>query len=101
MVDRRLRKEEVRAWLKSLPANFPVGEGCCAGDCPLARYLNERFGRDGHSICQGKYGTYGPDDNTWEEPTPDWATRFIYALDGRYADNVILAGEALAVLNSC
>jgi hypothetical protein len=53
-----LRRDDFLAWLSRFPDHHIVGTGAEIWDCPVARFVRERFGTDCAAVTQGVAAFY-------------------------------------------
>ena len=103
-----LFRAKFRAWLAGQPADAEVGRTYVCTDCPLARWLRERF--DHATVAGRAYEACNAYARASWRSLPRWAQDFTWRVDhlypagpptyGAYCGRAVTAAQALDILDS-
>lgn len=95
--DPTLDRSAFREWLAGFEPDEIAGVRCEGCDCPIARYLAQRYATERVSVLTTAYSV-----DSFGASLPAWARSFVRAVDVRgvfVARRHVTASEALAVLD--
>jgi|SRR5579875_155362 len=106
MGDISMNPDVFRAWLLAQDEDEVVGTATRAGECPLARFLNEQAaGGERYEVGEVFYWAYDASGCSVEAaPLPAWAERFVGLVDrwcGGVPGRAVTRRVALRLLDAC